>query len=610
MQGPDGKFYWQTTTQDGFGGAGGTQIVPWNGNPEDRGALNPASVDGVIKGGKYIEYEEGDTYKTAAEKEKKAEADKQAYETRLKLMATLNALVDQYKAVFRQPASAGSNFDKDGKVLPGAPAQANASNATANTTGGPNMGQVNKEGFELNETGSVTLTRHDGTTVTFDPETLLILEDNSMSGKLMESFGHASYMSEAELDEYGWQDFKGDVGDTARGAWQGLTLGTGNNIAAGLKSAFGPGTYKDELAKQVAADKAAQERSPWLYGGGNLAGALAMPVPGGALAAGIRNPLLRGAAHAGLNIGAQQLINKGVSAHNKSTLGYDPEKYPTTPEEVKAFQKANGLSPDGIIGPKTTAVLQKLGLTPPTVAEAIASLQAKLALLESAKPEYYYFTENGDVVNESGETVTDENIIGEIEWQGNLDEAWYNALGKLGQDAWKGIQSFGRGLAGRTNPNMLTPGVISKTSDAEKALNKVGRNINTGATKAATAIKNNPGKAALAGVAGAAALAGDGTTPGSQSAKPETPAAQQPNQEQEALKTSIRKAISDLQGINKDGKDVDINNAIRNALDVIGDKDTPAVAAQPIPGNTDPAKGAIDYNIANAPGAANIKLGN
>lgn len=119
-----------------------------------------------------------------------------------------------------------------------------------------------KEGFELNESGSVTLTRHDGTQVTFDPETLLVLEDNSISGMLLEGFEYEQYMSEEELAEYSWDQFKGDVGDTARGAWSGLTLGTGNNIAAGLKSAFGPGTYKQELQKQIAADKAAQERSP------------------------------------------------------------------------------------------------------------------------------------------------------------------------------------------------------------------------------------------------------------------------------------------------------------------------------------------------------------
>lgn len=61
----DGKFYWETTTQDGMGGAGGKSIQPWNGNPENRSGWNPASVDGEYKDGKEVEYPEGTTYKTA-----------------------------------------------------------------------------------------------------------------------------------------------------------------------------------------------------------------------------------------------------------------------------------------------------------------------------------------------------------------------------------------------------------------------------------------------------------------------------------------------------------------------------------------------------------------
>jgi len=41
-------------------------------------------------------------------------------------------------------------------------------------------------------------------------------------------------------------------------------------------------------------------------------------------------------------------------------------KYPTTPAEIKAFQSANGLTADGIIGPKTKAALDKAGLKPAT----------------------------------------------------------------------------------------------------------------------------------------------------------------------------------------------------------------------------------------------------
>ena len=40
-------------------------------------------------------------------------------------------------------------------------------------------------------------------------------------------------------------------------------------------------------------------------------------------------------------------------------------KWPTTPAEIKAFQKANGLTADGLIGNKTMAALQAQGIAPP-----------------------------------------------------------------------------------------------------------------------------------------------------------------------------------------------------------------------------------------------------
>ena len=40
-------------------------------------------------------------------------------------------------------------------------------------------------------------------------------------------------------------------------------------------------------------------------------------------------------------------------------------EWPTTPEEIKAFQKANKLKPDGLIGQKTMAALVAAGATPP-----------------------------------------------------------------------------------------------------------------------------------------------------------------------------------------------------------------------------------------------------
>jgi hypothetical protein len=65
MKTPDNKWWWISQTKDASGMPGPQGIVPWNGNTENRSAWNPASVDGEIKDGKYIDYPEGVTWKTA-----------------------------------------------------------------------------------------------------------------------------------------------------------------------------------------------------------------------------------------------------------------------------------------------------------------------------------------------------------------------------------------------------------------------------------------------------------------------------------------------------------------------------------------------------------------
>ena len=70
MQMPDGSWWHETTGQGGEGGMGGTQIVPWQGNTENRSGWNPASIDGVITpDGKYIDFPEGVSWKQYKEKQ-------------------------------------------------------------------------------------------------------------------------------------------------------------------------------------------------------------------------------------------------------------------------------------------------------------------------------------------------------------------------------------------------------------------------------------------------------------------------------------------------------------------------------------------------------------
>lgn len=251
--------------------------------------------------------------------------------------------------------------------------------------------------------------------------------NSSIAQALTESFGYD--FEDEELDEYSMDQFGKDAGDFGRGAWNGVTLGTGDNIAAGVQSAFGKDTYKQALAKQTAASKEAETRSPWLYGAGNVAGSIAVPVPGGAIAGGLIKgastaaKIGRGATALGANLAAQQGVDMVKNASDTKTLGYDPTKYPTTPQAIMAFQKANGLTADGKIGPKTQAVLAKMGLTPQTVAESIKSLQDKLAIIESGQWRleednvyHVWLLNDNTVVGQNGESITDDVVLESIEW--------------------------------------------------------------------------------------------------------------------------------------------------------------------------------------------------
>ena len=75
------------------------------------------------------------------------------------------------------------------------------------------------------------------------------------------------------------------------------------------------------------------------------------------------------------------------------TLGYNTGggssakvKWPTTPAEIKAFQQANGLTADGILGPKTSAALQAKGAKPPAGGQGAKAKPPASAQGAKAKP--------------------------------------------------------------------------------------------------------------------------------------------------------------------------------------------------------------------------------
>jgi hypothetical protein len=69
----DGKFYHMAPGQ--YPNQNQKVIAPWNGNPENRSAMNPASIDGEFVDGKPVDYPEGITYKTFNKEGQGARAD-------------------------------------------------------------------------------------------------------------------------------------------------------------------------------------------------------------------------------------------------------------------------------------------------------------------------------------------------------------------------------------------------------------------------------------------------------------------------------------------------------------------------------------------------------
>ena len=127
--------------------------------------------------------------------------------------------------------------------------------------------------------------------------------NSSIANALIESFGY-DFEKKKQVDE--WK--KQDTHDTIRAAVNGATFGAGDNIRAGFKSAFGKRTYAQELERERAETEKAQARSPELgtitlpgvkigdygwdkkewkptaYDAANIAGAVAVPIPGVGLA--------------------------------------------------------------------------------------------------------------------------------------------------------------------------------------------------------------------------------------------------------------------------------------------------------------------------------------
>lgn len=360
--------------------------------------------------------------------------------------------------------------------------------------------------------------------------------DAEIARQLIESFGY----TQDQLDELSWED----VGDFGRGAWQGATLGTGSNIAAGAKSLFKGTKYKDELAKELAADKAAQERSPYAYGAGNVGGAIgsSFAIPGAGLgnlaarqaaklgAGAATQAVTKGAAMVGTNLALQKGIDTAVSAHNQDVLG-TTDKAGATPGATKPdaagaakpgaskpadaklqqLQKMIGATPDGIYGPETKAKLQAWQQSQGIAVDGIPGPETygKAGIKESAVEQYARLRDR----------------LAMLETEQQTDEGVWDSLASGASKLVKGVGQGFKNPGVRNLPNLATAQRVGANigtagNKAAKVATKTGAAVTGAAKTAGGAIARNPGKTALGTAAAGYGLSQLGGEPGQAPAKP------------------------------------------------------------------------------------------
>jgi hypothetical protein len=360
-----------------------------------------------------------------------------------------------------------------------------------------------------------------------------------IANSLVESFGYEP------LEEYSLDDLGSDAGDLARGIGNGMTFGFGDNALAGVKSAFGSDTYKQALEKELQNTARAKERSPYLYGGGELAGMVAAPIPGGLIGRGAAKAAqaagwgAKGVKAAGLgadiaaNAGAAYGLGKLKKAHDTSTVGHTaddtvtPESlYKLSSEEITKIQDSLNkggahVTVDGKMGPETMQALRDAGViaesTKTTVAEQMSDMRKLLSALDedlAGGAEELATRLAGKEAGAAGGTT--EKILGKLAKgtekieQAPIASVFKDGSGqtweKVGQGQWKALTKPTEGgtykvgdvvnaQADKSIYNMLekefsaTKGKVSDVTKAEPAAaaGKVGSD-----TEIAAAVANNP----------------------------------------------------------------------------------------------------------------------
>ena len=528
-----GVFWWEGSNQSGEGGMpSGSGIVPWQGNGENRSGWNPASVDGVIENGKYIDFPEGVTWKT-------------------------------YK-----PAAPA--------VVPGVtPAKPTGPNTAATND------SVKKELLAKLQAAVQALQAAMSATTKDVKEHHL-----SVAQSLMESFGYNAYegfndtiqkggwtpppVSGADMSPGNTLAKQGDFGSVGKAAAERRAAQEAERLAA-QKAASTVATNTAAPVAKVAQQAginagekavAGAAKAGAMKAGGKMLGKL---LPGVGLAFGAKDAYDRyqqgdylGAGLAGLS-GVASLVpgvgTAGALALDAANLARDYKKGQAGEQGAQATQVPAGGDPkvfaiqqklaakgaknidgtplalDGKMGANTQAAMKKYGVTAESLAEGIKTLQERLAIIEaksvirSSLETEYLWDDEGSVYTMEGEEITDPLTLTVI-WESvtekdttvQLDE-FLGALAKgawnLGKGAVSGAGNFLGGI-GRGAGQVAKGGKNASaavTQVANKAGGAKGAGLKAGAAMARNPIKTALGAAALGAGAGMALPASPADAP-------------------------------------------------------------------------------------------------
>jgi len=541
-----GVFWWEGGQQGGDAGMGGSRIVPWQGNAENRSGWNPASIDGIIDAaGKYIDFDEGDTWKTF-----KGRMDQLDTDALMEKLKKLIELVNKYVAL---KAKRGQGGKPAGPVT-------------------QDMGDGSKLTVDA-KTGQTAATNDDGTP--YIPGSNPNLPKNkvkegkiSIAQSLVESFGY-------QLDELATDSAEdlirkradriagekplssyGSAGQNVQAGRAGYTPPVTSTAAPAVTTATNTASHAAPAAT-TGAKTAATAGSKALGAGSKLLGR-AMPGVGAVLGAqgaidSYKKGDYLGAALNGLSgafslvpgLGWVPALGLGAWQAGRELSGatdkYDNPEAPAAAgqggkptQDVKALQQRilakdpNALPKhgvDGRMGPETRAAMQRLNIKENTMpqkslAETMRDLQQRLTMLEEPSQEVPQVVE--PTADELATAEQAKQLGAEIGKVG--DEVVIIAKDKTIIDpATKEILvNNGGQLAstGKTYEPAMAEGYDELDEGIWDSLLKGAARLGrTGAVAGKRAIRANPGKAALgvgaAGVAGgyAAGSAGGAPTP-------------------------------------------------------------------------------------------------